>query len=99
MLKLVLYAVDEGVLSLTAYETPDPLAFFKQPRGLSVSTYLTLPTLLREDAPEADFANKGYLIGDGKGGPALLDGLRTNFVSTPFWNATRPDRRARPRAR
>ncbi|MEP6822264.1 MAG: alpha-2-macroglobulin family protein, partial [Chthoniobacterales bacterium] len=97
--ELVLYAVDEGVLSLTAYETPDPLAFFKQPRGLSVSTYLTLPTLLREDAQEADFANKGYLIGDGKGGPALLDGLRTNFVSTPFWNATvRTDAQGRARA-
>ncbi len=97
--ELVLYAVDEGVLSLTAYETPDPLAFFNQPRGLGVSTYLTLPTLLREDAPAADFANKGYLIGDGKGGPSLLDGLRTNFVSTPFWNATlRTDAQGRARA-
>ncbi|MGI8435596.1 MAG: alpha-2-macroglobulin family protein [Chthoniobacterales bacterium] len=86
--ELTLSAVDEGVLSLTAYETPDPLAFFNQPRGLGVSTSLTLPTLLREDAPEADFANKGYLIGDGKGGAPLLDGLRTNFVATPFWNGT-----------
>ena len=97
--ELVLYAVDEGVLSLTAYATPDPLAFFNQPRGLSVSTSLTLPTLLREDAAEADFANKGYLIGDGKGGSALLDGLRTNFVATPFWNATvRTDAQGRARA-
>lgn len=97
--ELVLYAVDEGVLSLTAYETPDPLTFFHQPRGLSVSTYLTLPTLLREDAPESDFANKGYLIGDGKGGVPLLDGLRTNFVATPFWNATvRTDAQGRARA-
>jgi hypothetical protein len=30
-----LYAVDEGVLSLTGYETPDALAFFNQPRGLA----------------------------------------------------------------
>ncbi|MEO5722611.1 MAG: alpha-2-macroglobulin family protein, partial [Chthoniobacterales bacterium] len=97
--ELVLYAVDEGVLSLTAYETPDPLTFFNQPRGLSVSTYLTLPTLLKEDAPESDFANKGYLVGDGKGGPAMLDGLRTNFIATPFWNATvRTDAQGRARA-
>ncbi|MDQ6622836.1 MAG: hypothetical protein M3Y86_05050, partial [Verrucomicrobiota bacterium] len=86
--EVTLYAVDEGVLSLTSYETPDPLAFFNQPRGLGVTTGLTLPTLLKEDLAESDFANKGYLIGDGKGGPALLDGLRKNFVACPFWNAT-----------
>ncbi len=97
--ELTLYAVDEGVLSLTGYETPDPLAFFEQPRGLSVSTSLTLPTLLREDAPEADFANKGYLIGDGKGGTPQLNGLRTNFIATPFWNATvHTDAQGRARA-
>ncbi len=97
--EVVLYAVDEGVLSLTAHENPDPLAFFNQPRGLSVSTSLTLPTLLREDAAESDFVNKGYLIGDGKGGPSLLDGLRTNFVATPFWNANlRTDAQGRARA-
>jgi uncharacterized protein YfaS (alpha-2-macroglobulin family) len=86
--EVVLYAVDEGVLSLTDYKTPDPLAFFNQKRPLGVSTSLTLPTLLKEDADEADFANKGYLIGDGKGGPNLLDGLRKNFLACAFWNAT-----------
>ena len=85
--EVTLYAVDEGVLSLTSYDTPDPLAFFNQPRGLGVST-ADFADLLKEDANESDFANKGYLIGDGKGGPALLDGLRKNFVACPFWNAT-----------
>jgi alpha-2-macroglobulin len=84
----VLYAVDEGVLSLTDYKTPDPLAFFNQRRALAVQTNLTLPTLLTEDAQESDFANKGYLIGDGKGGPPLLNGLRKNFLACAFWNAT-----------
>ncbi|CAN5624856.1 hypothetical protein BH18VER1_BH18VER1_11420 [soil metagenome] len=97
--EVTLYAVDEGVLSLTGYETPEPLEYFDQPRGLGVSTYLTLPTLLREDAEAADFANKGYLIGDGKGGPAGLDGFRKNFIATPFWNATlRSDVEGRVRA-
>jgi len=86
--EVVLYAVDEGVLSLTGYKTPDPLAFFGQRRTLGVQTNLTLPTLLKEDAEESDFANKGYLIGDGKGGPPLLDGLRKNFLACAFWNAT-----------
>ena len=86
--EVVLYAVDEGVLSLTDYKTPDPLAFFNQRRALEVQTNLTLPTLLKEDAEESDFANKGYLIGDGKGGPPLLNGLRKNFLACAFWNAT-----------
>jgi uncharacterized protein YfaS (alpha-2-macroglobulin family) len=86
--EVVLYAVDEGVLSLTGYKTPDPLAFFNQRRRLLVMTSLTLPTLLKEDAEESDFANKGYLIGDAKGGPPALEGLRKNFLACAFWNAT-----------
>jgi uncharacterized protein YfaS (alpha-2-macroglobulin family) len=86
--EVVLCAVDEGVLSLTGYKTPDPLAFFNQRRRLGVQTSLTLPTLLKEDADESDFANKGYLIGDAKGGPPALEGLRKNFLACAFWNAT-----------
>lgn len=86
--EVVLFAVDEGVLSLTGYKTPDPLRFFNQRRPLSVFTSLSLPTLLKEEADESDFANKGYLIGDAKGGPPVLDGLRKNFLACAFWNAT-----------
>ena len=86
--EVVLYAVDEGVLSLTGYKTPDPLAFYHRPRHLGVQTSLTLPTLLREDLAEADFANKGYLVGDGKGGSDANNGLRKNFLACAFWNAT-----------
>jgi uncharacterized protein YfaS (alpha-2-macroglobulin family) len=86
--EIVLFAVDEGVLSLTGYKTPDPLTYFGQRRRLAVQTSLTLPTLLKEDADESDFANKGYLIGDAKGGPPALEGLRKNFLACAFWNAT-----------
>jgi uncharacterized protein YfaS (alpha-2-macroglobulin family) len=97
--EVVLFAVDEGVLSLTDYQTPDPLDFFNQRRALGVQTNLTLPTLLKGEAEESDFANKGYLIGDGKGGPPLLNGLRKNFLACGFWNATlRTDAQGRVRA-
>jgi uncharacterized protein YfaS (alpha-2-macroglobulin family) len=86
--EIVLYAVDEGVLSLTGYKTPDPLKFFNARRRLAVQTSLTLPTLLKEDTDESDFANKGYLVGDAKGGPLQLDGLRKNFLACAFWNAS-----------
>jgi uncharacterized protein YfaS (alpha-2-macroglobulin family) len=97
--EIVLFAVDEGVLSLTGYKTPDPLAFFSQRRRLAVQTSLTLPTLLKEEAAESDFANKGYLIGDAKGGPPALEGLRKNFLACAFWNATlKTDNQGRVRA-
>ena len=87
--EVTLYAVDEGVLSLTGYETPDPLAFFNEPRGLGVSTSLTLPTLLqRRRRRNRTSRTRATSIGDGKGGPALLNGLRKNFVACAFWNAT-----------
>jgi uncharacterized protein YfaS (alpha-2-macroglobulin family) len=83
--EVTLYAVDEGVLSLTGYTLPDPLTFFNEPRGLQVSTALTLPALLSEDPEERDFGNKGYLIGGG-GEDSLR--LRKNFVACAFWNST-----------
>ncbi|MEI9893345.1 MAG: hypothetical protein WDN28_05450 [Chthoniobacter sp.] len=58
--EITLYAVDEGVLSLMGYETPDPLTFFNQERALAVTTGLTLPTLMSEDPEDRAFGNKGY---------------------------------------
>lgn len=83
--EITLYAVDEGVLSLTGYTTPDPYAFFNTPRVLGVSTGLTLPKLLPEDPEELHFSNKGYLIGDG--GDESGGRVRNNFVACAFWSA------------
>lgn len=82
--EVTLFAVDEGVLSLTGYETPDPLAFFNEPLPLAVVTSLTLPTLLREDPEFKRFENKGYMIG---GGGDLGEAFRKNFVTCALWNA------------
>ncbi len=82
--EVTLYAVDAGVLSLTGYETPDPLAFFMKPLPLSVTTSLTLPSLLREDPDEKSFDNKGYMIG---GGGDFGDAFRKNFVTCALWSA------------
>jgi uncharacterized protein YfaS (alpha-2-macroglobulin family) len=83
--EVTLYAVDEGVLSLTGYTTPDPLAFFNEKRALTVSTALTLPALLDEDPEKRDFGNKGYLIG---GGGDDNDGMRKNFLACAYWAAS-----------
>jgi uncharacterized protein YfaS (alpha-2-macroglobulin family) len=36
--KIIVYAVDEGILQLASYQTPDPLAFFFRKRALEVRT-------------------------------------------------------------
>ncbi len=82
--EVTLYAVDEGVLSLTGYSTPDPHAFFYETRPLAVRCGLSLPNLLPEDPEQRGFSNKGYLIGGGGNG----ERLRKNFLACAFWNAT-----------
>ena len=81
--EVTLYAVDEGVLSLTGYETPEPCAFFYKPQPISVRTCITLPNLLPEDPDELRFANKGFIIGGGG-----RERIRNNFAACAFWNAT-----------
>ena len=87
--EVTLWAADEGVLSLTGFDTPDPLDFFSRLLRLDVSTGLTIEKLLKEgpDAiAEGLFENKGYLIGGfGKGGEA---GVRRNFLGTAYWAAS-----------
>jgi len=78
--EVIVYAVDEGVLSLSSAEMPDPYGFFYTSRLLGVHTSISLPNLLREDPTELRFGNKGYLGGGGGDEP-----LRKNFLACAFW--------------
>lgn len=46
--KIVLFAVDEGILQVANYKTPDPLAYFFQKRALEVKTAQILDLILPE---------------------------------------------------
>jgi uncharacterized protein YfaS (alpha-2-macroglobulin family) len=83
--EVTFYAVDEGVLSLTGYKTPEPHSYFNRRRGLFTEFGITLPSLLNEDPADRSFANKGYLIGGGfeKG----MGSIRERFLACAFWNA------------
>ncbi len=90
--EVALWAVDDGILALTGYERPSPLAKFYDAVPLSVRRGVTLLTLLAEDPAELAFSNKGYLIG---GGGLEVPGLkvRTDFPATPLWQpALRTDK-------
>jgi uncharacterized protein YfaS (alpha-2-macroglobulin family) len=44
--KVIVYAIDEGILQLAGYQTPDPLAFFFRKRALEVRTAQILDLVL-----------------------------------------------------
>jgi uncharacterized protein YfaS (alpha-2-macroglobulin family) len=44
--KMIVFAVDEGILQAAKYKTPDPLAFFFQKRALEVSTQQIIDQIL-----------------------------------------------------
>src|SRR5256712_3679364 len=46
--RIVLFAVDEGILQLAGYKTPDPLGYFFQKRALQVKTWQILDLILPE---------------------------------------------------
>ncbi len=85
--EVILYAVDEGVLSLMGYKTPDPFAEFEGARPLRLQTGLSLPSLLPEDPEQLTFSNKGYVIGGGGYGDEESH-PRHNFLACAFWNSS-----------
>lgn len=61
--EVTLWAVDEGVLSLVAYRTPDPVRAMHAPRGLGIMTTDNRYRILRR----ASFEEKGIEVGGGGG--------------------------------
>jgi uncharacterized protein YfaS (alpha-2-macroglobulin family) len=79
--EVTLWAVDEGVLSLTGYKTPDPLDLLYQPRGIG----MTLASTLVSVAPQLPEGEKGFREAGGGGGRAGGDVLRSQFKTTAFF--------------
>ncbi|MEO7332659.1 MAG: MG2 domain-containing protein [Gemmatimonadales bacterium] len=83
--EVTLWAVDEGVLSLTGYRTPDPLDLLYRPRGLG----LTLSSGLVNVAPQVlrgeSRALKGLTNAGQGGGREGADVLRSRFQTTAFF--------------
>lgn len=82
---LTVYAVDEGVLALTDYKTPDIFSYFYEPVPLAVTTADNRLFLIGQRS----FGQKGENRGGG-GSNSKLGGidLRNNFKFVPFYSAT-----------
>jgi hypothetical protein len=79
--EVTLWAVDEGVLSLTGYRTPDPLDLIYRERGLG----LRLVSNLTSVAPQVPEGEKGRREPGGGGGTDAADVLRSRFQTTAFF--------------
>ncbi|HEV8195654.1 MAG TPA: MG2 domain-containing protein [Gemmatimonadales bacterium] len=78
--EVTLWAVDEGVLSLTGYQTPDPIDLLYRERGLG----MRLASNLVSVAPQVPAGDKGRNPGGG-GGEGAADVLRSRFRTTAFF--------------
>jgi alpha-2-macroglobulin len=93
------YVVDEGVLALTSYKTPDPLPAFVGPRKLSVFTFDTREHLARilHMTPNERYAPLGYEYALAKNGADYDKGdyggdgglKRADFKTTAYFEAGR----------
>ncbi|MCX5797496.1 MAG: MG2 domain-containing protein [Elusimicrobia bacterium] len=93
--ELTVFAVDEGVLALTGYQTPDVFSDFYGNRPLLVGTADSRLYVIGQRS----FGEKGESRGGGGGKGAGLEGidLRSRFVPTAYWNPSvvaGPDGRA-----
>jgi hypothetical protein len=80
--EVTLYAVDEGVLMLVGYRTPDPIKRFGAPRALKVATIESREALASAFRPFQGLGlDKGADGGDGGGG-----GARKDFRASAYYN-------------
>ena len=79
--EVTLWAVDEGVLALTGYQTPDPLDLIYRERGLG----LRLASNMVSVAPQVPEGEKGKRAPGGGGGAEGTDILRSRFQTTAFF--------------
>jgi uncharacterized protein YfaS (alpha-2-macroglobulin family) len=79
--EVTLWAVDEGVLALTGYQTPDPLDLIYRERGLG----MRLASNMVSVAPQVPEGEKGSRAPGGGGGADNTDILRSRFQTTAFF--------------
>ncbi|MBI2895624.1 MAG: Ig-like domain-containing protein [Deltaproteobacteria bacterium] len=79
--EVAFYAVDEGVLSLTGYRTPDPFQTIYAARGLSVRTADARSAIMTPVPPEE--GDKG---GDAGGGGGEGTALRNRFEAVAYYD-------------
>ncbi len=84
--KIVVFAVDEGILQVAGYRTPDPLKFFMQKRALEVDTRQILDLILPEYSVMRELSKAGGDMGGGLMGKNLNPFKRKRDKPVVFWS-------------
>jgi len=79
--EVTLWAVDEGVLALTGYQTPDPIDLLYQEKPLGVRLASNLASVAAQIPP----GQKGRREAGGGGGGDIAGILRSRFQTTAFF--------------
>lgn len=84
--KIIVFAVDEGILQLTNFKTPDPLGFFFQKHALQVLTQQTLDQILPKFVQDRELS----AVGGDDGDEALMKHLnpfkRKTDLPVVYWS-------------
>lgn len=85
--KIILFAVDEGILQVSRHNTPDPLAFFFQKHALQVLTQQTVDQILPKFIQDREYSAAG---GDDGAAEALANRLnpfkRKTDLPVAYWS-------------
>lgn len=85
--KIVLFAVDEGILRAGGYESPDPLEFFFEKRALEVRTAQILDLILPDIAVQRRVQAAGGGVWDEEGASRYLNPFqRKHQDPVVFWS-------------
>ncbi len=86
--KIVVYAVDQGILQVAGYKTPDPLAFFFSKGALETETFQTVDLIL----PDYQIIKEISGVGGGEGYEMIEKNLnpfaRKQHKPAVFWSET-----------
>ena len=83
--EVTLWAVDEGVLSLTGYRTPDPIELLYRARGVGMRLASDLVSIAAQVSDSEGVSLKGDRAPGGGGGLEGGDILRSRFQTTAFF--------------
>ena len=84
--RIVVYAIDEGILQVARYEMPDPLSFFLPKMALQVATYQLVDLILPEFAAYRRTAAPGGGEAAGLAGSNLNPFRRKGDAPVAFWS-------------
>jgi uncharacterized protein YfaS (alpha-2-macroglobulin family) len=94
--EVALVAVNESVLQLTGFDTPDPTKVFHAPRALGVQTLSNLVALVGDPAAATRIPEVARIEEGGQDGGGGRPDLRNDYVAAAYWApALRTDAKGR----